>query len=430
MVEIQVVHGSYLLYLELPGSIRLRTVAPSGLGGEKQGTSRPRGVELIRASISASLREHEKRIAGAGKILLLVDDNTRVTPVQLLVEPVVKVARVAGASIEMIVAGGSHRPMTRQEKVAKFGEQVVETIPIHDHAWDDPATFVHLGTTPSGRKILVNKRLADFEAFVVALGNIVPHRVCGFSGGYKIILPGLTCTETMNDIHYMSAMVPSEQLLGIARNPVRDAINEIHRYRPVDFLINTVLDARSNIVSLCLGDPINSQFEGAAAAKQVYGAHASPLADVVIADAVPESLDFWVCAKALTNCKSFVKPGGHLVVFMPCTEGFSAAHGAVLLKYGYHAPAKIDEMVADGTIDRNHLLEASHLAHVGEVLSHCHVHLVSDGLDPVVMGKQGFDVVRAGDVDHLLTSICKDKDVTVVRRGSEICPIMQADVHA
>jgi nickel-dependent lactate racemase len=269
--------------------------------------------------------------------------------------------------------------------------------------------------------------------FVICLGNIVPHRVCGFSGGYKILLPGLTCQDTMNKVHYTSAKYSSEQILGVARNPVRDAINEIRLHRPIDFLINTVLDGASRIVSLCLGDPIESQYQGAAVAKEIYGVKVGTPADIVIADAVPEQIDWWLCAKAACNCKSFVKPGGHLVLLTPCTEGWSPAHGKVLLDYGYRPPAEIDAMVKSGAIKGEHLLEASHLAHIGEVLAHCKVHLISDTLDAKQLGKQGFDIIKSSEFPVFVNSLVANQQgstvgralrVKIVRRGSEILPVV------
>ncbi|NMC06916.1 MAG: DUF2088 domain-containing protein [Candidatus Lokiarchaeota archaeon] len=385
----------------------------------------------------------------AKSIIVVSDDNTRVTPVKTLLPPIITMAKQSAKPISIIVAGGSHRHMTRDEKRAKFGAAIVDEIPVLDHEWADESTMVNFGKARCGSNgdgshdydIKLSRVACEPGTFVIGLGNIVPHRVCGFSGGYKILLPGLTCQATMNEIHYASARFTSERILGVVRNPVRDAINEIGIYRPIDFLVNTVLDGASRIVSLCLGDPVAAQFEGAGVARAIYGVQVGTPADIVIADAVPEHVDWWLCAKAACNCKTFVKPGGHLVLLAPCTEGWSPAHEGILLEHGYHAPAVIDAMVAGGQIPRDHLLEASHLAHVGEVLTHCHVHIISDTLDKKIIGKQGFDIVRSRDfqalVDDLVRDTHHDHDshddhasnslapprVTIVRRGSEILPL-------
>jgi nickel-dependent lactate racemase len=390
------------------------------------------GMEALTRLFTTELAKQRKRMEKSARILVVSDDNTRVTPVKDLLPPVIAAAKKVQKEMAIIVAGGSHRHMTREEKRDKFGGDIVDQVPVLDHQWADEAAFVNFGKAKGGYDIKLARVACEPGTFVIGLGNVVPHRVCGFSGGYKILLPGLTCQDTMNKIHYASAGYTSEQLLGVAKNPVRDAINEVGKHRPIDFLINTVLDGRSRIVSLCLGDPVESQYQGAAIAKEIYGVQVGTPADIVIADAVPEHIDWWLCAKAACNCKSFVRPGGHLVLLAPCTEGWSPAHADVLLRYGYHPPGEIDAMVKDGAIRSEHLLEASHLAHVGEVQSHCKVHIISDTLDPKQLAKQGFDIVRSRDFQAIVHDLVaghqravpgRTPRVRIVRRGAEILPI-------
>lgn len=432
--------GGEDLAFNIPAGIHVEDIAPaiSTTGNDRL---EQRDIDVVGTRITKEIALARGKINLASRILVVSDDNTRVTPVKMLLPPVITAAKHAGKPVAIIIAGGSHRHMTRDEKRAKFGADIVDEIPVLDHEWSDESTLVNFGRSRGGYDIKLARVACELGTFIIGLGNIVPHRVCGFSGGYKILLPGLTCQATMNEIHYASARFTSERILGVVRNPVRDAINEIGIYRPIDFLVNTVLDGASRIVSLCLGDPVAAQFEGAGVARAIYGVQVGTPADIVIADAVPEHVDWWLCAKAACNCKTFVKPGGHLVLLAPCTEGWSPAHEGILLEHGYHAPAVIDAMVAGGQIPRDHLLEASHLAHVGEVLTHCHVHIISDTLDKKIIGKQGFDIVRSRDfqalVDDLVRDTHHDHDshddhasnslapprVTIVRRGSEILPL-------
>nr|MDO8086654.1 lactate racemase domain-containing protein [Candidatus Sigynarchaeum springense] len=423
--------GGEDLAFDLPPIARVEDVSPA-IGSIPGRMADRHEKKAVMRPIAAELANQRGAIEKSARILVVSDDNTRVTPVKELLPPVIAAAREMGKPVSIIVAGGSHRHMTRDEKREKFGAAIVDEITVLDHGWSDESTLVSFGRSRGGYEIKLARAACEHGTFLVGLGNIVPHRVCGFSGGYKILLPGLTCQDTMNRIHYASVAYPSERILGIARNPVRDAINEIAQFRPIDLLINTVLDGASRIASLCLGDPVAAHYQGATIAKEIYGVKVGAPADVVIADAVPEHIDWWLCAKAATNCKSFVRPGGHLVLLAPCTEGWSPAHESILLKYGYHPSAEIDAMVKDGRISPAHLLEASHLAHVGEVLAHCRVHLVSDTLDKKAIGKQGFDVVRSRDFPALVhdlvaiqkeTSPSRETHVKIVRRGSEILPI-------
>ena len=427
--------GSTTLTFELPDDAIIESASPKISSASPEGkTTRDTMQEraMIQGLIERELVRFTRRLDKYSMVIIACDDNTRVTPVQVLLPGVIEFARNAGKEVEIIVAGGSHRNMTAEEKVEKFGGEIVDAVQIIDHEWDCDENFVSFGRAAGGYDLKLNARVCEPGVFLVGMGNIVPHRVCGWSGGYKILLPGLTCQDTMNRIHYLSATFASEAILGVPKNPVRQAINEIGNHRPIDFLVNTVLDGNSNIVSLCLGDPVVSQYQGCDVAKDIYGVPVGEPADIVIADAVPESIDFWLCAKAVTNTKSFVKQGGDLVVLAPMTEGWSPAHADILFKYGYRPPAEIDALVQDGTIAPEHLLEASHLSHLGEVQEHCTVHLVSDTVDQELLARNRFDIVRSADLDDCLQCIIakqraelngRELRVKIVRRGSEILPV-------
>ncbi|MHA1699428.1 MAG: lactate racemase domain-containing protein [Promethearchaeota archaeon] len=436
---IPVNYGFEKIDLEVPEDLSLEMVMPSTTTApgspEKDENFNKLEQDFINKFIYHDLMGVQEKIKKSKYILIASDDNTRVTPVAELIQPIRAVSSKLEKEIKIIVAGGSHRLMTRDEKVLKFGKDICEEVSIIDHEWSNPESFQSFGQTKFGYELKLNKIASDLDLFLIGIGNIVPHRVVGFSGGYKILLPGLSCSETIGKIHYLSAKYPSERILGLERNPIRDQINMVDKFRPINYLVNTVLDGNSNIISLCTGHPITAQYQGALLSKRIYGVHVGQPADMVISDSIPEIIDFWVCSKALTNTKSFVKKGGDLAVYLPCDEGLSPKHGKILMKYGYFAPPRIDEMVNDGTIDSCHLLEASHLAHVGEVLEHCQIHLISDGLASANLDEFGFHVVRVKEskeyIAHLFKKVKSRSSaqgrkpvVKVVRRGSEILPIL------
>ncbi|MFX0103396.1 MAG: lactate racemase domain-containing protein [Candidatus Hodarchaeota archaeon] len=433
-----IAYGENTVDLEIPDYCNVEIVEPKKWHREIS----PRDAEINRVIRNAlninrvirnALNQLQEDIEKSSKVIIACDDNTRVTPVKLLLMPILSFSKKLGKEVEIIIAGGSHRKMDKVEKVEKFGGCINLNYKIIDHDWDNDDAFVNFGKSREGYDLKINKHVCDPGIFLIGMGNIVPHRVAGFSGGYKILLPGLSSPDTINKIHFTSAMYKSEEILGHPKNPVRDMINEIHDQRPINFLVNTVLDGDSNIISLCMGDPISSQYQGASVAKEIYGVKVNEPADVVISDSVPEVLDFWVGAKAVVNTKSFVKKGGHLIVLTPCIEGLSPSHGQVLLKYGYHSPAKIQEMVEEGGIDSNHLIEAAHLVQVGEVVEHCNLHLVSDGLDNQDLEKYNIHVEKLEGFQELISEIIKNLkavagskqiNVKIVRRGSEILPLV------
>jgi nickel-dependent lactate racemase len=146
------------------------------------GLNEPIGAPLLSDSLQAGSR-----------VLILVDDNTRITPTHLILPLVIDqlfTAGIAQADIKLLVASGTHRPMTEAEKERKYGAAIVRDFPVIDHNWRDREQLTQLPTTCQGTEIYVNKLVLEAD-FVLGIGHIVPHRVAGFSGGCKIVQPGI-----------------------------------------------------------------------------------------------------------------------------------------------------------------------------------------------------------------------------------------------
>ncbi|MBD3187133.1 DUF2088 domain-containing protein [Candidatus Bathyarchaeota archaeon] len=436
----QIKYGDDVLEIELPDDIIVDRVAPASHGGAKACHSlrddhAEDTYEYLYGKIHQALIHASTRIEKCGKIVIACDDNTRVTPVKQLVPPIIDFADARGIPAEIIIAGGSHRKMTRMEREKKFDKAIMDRVEIMDHEWKEEAVFSNVGTIHAGDEsipLLLNRIACNHDSFLMGIGNIVPHSVAGFSGGYKILLPGLSCEETVRWVHYLISKFPSEAILGIADNPVRRTINSVHQHRKIDLLVNTVLDGSSRVVSLCLGNPITAQAQGASISRRVHGVPVNTPGDIVITDSVPESVDFWVVAKAVTNTKAFTRKGGHLIVFGPCDEGLSPMHGDALKRMGYDAPRNIRSRVKGGDIPREFLLEASHACQVGEVMEHCHLHLVASGLDVDAMASIGLHVItpaRASSFVRELIEITRNEvtgrkpRVKIIHRGAEILPL-------
>ena len=169
-------------------------------------------------------------------------------------------AGVERGGISILIAGGSHRPMTEDELRAKVGHQVFESVPVFNHEYANKEKLVYLGDTANGTPIWINKMV--FEAdLVLAVGGIVPHRYCGWSGGGKIIQPGVCGEETTIATHLM--ITKDESItLGNIDNPVRAEIDEIALKAGLKFIVNVIMDADQRVVGLVAGDPIKAHRSG------------------------------------------------------------------------------------------------------------------------------------------------------------------------
>lgn len=126
------------------------------------------------------------------RVLIVIDDNTRLTPVNKLL-PILfsdlKKKQVRDGQIKVLIALGTHRPMTPEEIKLKVGEAVYGRVEVMNHDYKDKGELMDLGKTANGTPIEMN-RLALEADFLIGIGSIVPHHVARYSGGSKIILPG------------------------------------------------------------------------------------------------------------------------------------------------------------------------------------------------------------------------------------------------
>lgn len=129
------------------------------------------------------------------KILILIDDNTRVTPVNKILPVLIKYLTndmgIPLENIEILTAPGTHRVMTEDEIIQKVGEQIYKTVRISQHDFTDKNALIDMGIVEvDGMKfpIHVNKKVQEFD-YIIGLGNIIPHSDAGYSGGGKLYNP-------------------------------------------------------------------------------------------------------------------------------------------------------------------------------------------------------------------------------------------------
>ena len=268
---------------------------------------------------------------GAEKVVLVADDNTRLTPADKIIPILLDELTAAGIrdeQVTVIIALGTHRPMTQEEILAKYGPEVVRRVQVKNHNFRDPALMVDLGTTPNGTHIQVNREA--FEAdFKIGIGSIVPHYIPGFAGGAKIVQPGISAERTTAETHLLSTCEP-RSFLGIRDNPVRIELNSIARAVRLNTIVNTVLNCHGDVVGVFYGDVVEAFNAGVELSRDVYSVELPEVADIVVASSYPCDIEFWQAHKALYPADLAVKAGGVIVLATPCYEGVSVTHADIL----------------------------------------------------------------------------------------------------
>jgi len=266
------------------------------------------------------------------RVILVSDDNTRLTPVDRIIPALLRRLNTAGIpdrQISCVMALGTHRYMTDEEMAAKVSPDVFDRIEVFNHLWRDPEMLVDFGTSGRGTPLQINRAVADADV-VIGLGAIVPHHIAGYSGASKIIQPGVCGAGTTAQTHMLSCESGGDSFLGIVDNPVRQDMDDMGDKVGLKTIFNVVMNSEGGVVGLFFGDMRAAFKAGAKLARKIYGVTYTETPDIVLANSHPCNLDFWQAHKSQYPAQRMIKPGGTIIVCTPAPEGVSPVHTELL----------------------------------------------------------------------------------------------------
>lgn len=311
-------YGARRLTLTLPaervvGSIAPNPVTPIGDVGVavEESLGKPSGSpplpDLLRGKTTA---------------LIVTVDATRPSPRELLL-PVLKQCQQAGVTASIVIAIGRHRQMTESEIAAHLGPDIVERHHVFQHDPFDESRMVTKGRTERGTPIRVNKAIFEHD-IIIGVGTIEPSYLCGWSGGRKLLMPGLAHHESINNNHFYLTH-PDAQIGRLHGNPVSDDAAEFASRLPIHFILYAVVGPNDEIVSIVAGDPVEAHEKGCASSEQIYRVKRMQ-AEIVISSpgGAPYDFDLVQGKKAIIPAAQVVKRNGVVIICAECRDGLGA----------------------------------------------------------------------------------------------------------
>lgn len=352
------------------------------------------------------------------KIVIVASDVTRPAPSWVMVPCVVEELEKAGVKdedITVVFGLGSHRKQTEEEKKRLVGEDIYSRIKCID---SDPEECIHMGTCKNGTSVDIFKIVAEADRRILT-GNVEYHYFAGYSGGMKAIMPGVSSHDAIQSNH-KNMIRPGAYAGHLEGNPVREDIEEVYNFCPVDFIVNVALDDHKKIAFAAAGDRIEAHREACRFLDSIYKIKIDKPADVVIVSTggYPKDINLYQAQKSIDNAKHAVKEGGIMVVSASCKEGYgSSVFGEWIQKYD----TPDDRIKA---IHEHFELGGHKSAALALVQKKCSIYLVTD-MDDAMVTKANMtpfhDLQQA--VDAALDKMGKDASVYVIPVGGSTLPM-------
>lgn len=280
-----------------------------------------------------------------------VCDITRPAPNQVTLPPVLERLHAAGLAAEditILIATGLHRPSTSDELDIILGRQIASRYRVVNHNAREMGQHRFLGNTGRGTPVYIDDRFIAADIHIT-LGFIEQHLMLGFSGGRKLVAPGLAAQETIKVLHSPLFMREPKAIEGsIEDNPLHQELLEIARMARHDFMLDVALTRTRDIAGVFAGDPVAAHAAGVKFVSESLLETIPEPVDAVITTAAgyPLDLTFYQAIKGITAAQHILKPGGKILLIAECDEGAGAREFAEKLRRLTTYEAFLDELKA------------------------------------------------------------------------------------
>lgn len=291
-----------------------------------------RALDSPVGSIGDHPRSLKDLAATAQSACIVICDITRPVPNHLFLRPLIEKLTAAGMNadnITVLVATGLHRPNLGAELEELVGDPwVLDTVEVVNHDARDRSQMSDLGSTATrGTPVKINRRLVEADLRIVT-GLVEPHFMAGYSGGRKVIAPGVAHADTITTFHNFSFMSdPASINCNLQGNPLHEEQLEIVKLLGGAYAINTVIDEDRNLSFVNFGEITASHAE---AVRFIEEYCRVPVADhfpIVLTSSAGYPLDktYYQTVKGMVGAMDILAPGGNLLIASECSEGLGSA---------------------------------------------------------------------------------------------------------
>lgn len=263
---------------------------------------------------------------GRSSACVVICDITRPVPNAILLPPILEQlegAGIARESITVLIATGIHRPNEGDELVELVGPEIASKYKCINHLSKDENVLRYVGQTRAAIPIYCNRHYLNADLKVLT-GFIEPHLWAGYSGGRKLILPGITGLETMKYMHgYEMIDHPGTTYGNLTDNPFHEAGLEVAQMVGVDFIVNITLNESRKITGVFAGHHELAHLEGVAFCENWSVVETDKPFDLAVTCGGGQPLDktLYQTVKGMSGANPIVRSGGTILVASQCELG-------------------------------------------------------------------------------------------------------------
>ena len=386
----------------------------------------------VRAALDAPIGAPPLTALARGRrsACILICDITRPVPNHLFLRPMVEDLTGAGIpldAITILVATGLHRPNEGHELRELVRDPwVLEKVRIENHFARDDAAHLDLGVTATrGTPVKLDRRFMEAE-LKIATGLVEPHFMAGWSGGRKVVAPGIAHQDTIRTFHSARFMEdPLAMQCNLASNPLHEEQLEIVRMVGDIYALNTVIDEDRDLVAVTFGEIIASHLAAVDAVRPSAVVPMPRRFSTVVTSAAGHPLDktYYQTVKGMVTPLDILAPGGTLIIASACSEGIGSpefrAAQARLVRLG--PDAFLDTLLAKRFADVDEWQTEMQLKpmRLGRIQLH------TTGLDAEDRRITGVELVD--DLDGAIAAAVArhgDSAVAVIPEGPYVVPVL------
>lgn len=367
---------------------------------------------------------------GRESACIVISDVTRPVPNEKLLTPLLNCLHDSGLSedkITILIATGLHRPNVGDELEEMIGARIKEKYRVENHDARAGETHTPIGEVPFGTEgksadVAINSLYLQSD-LKITTGLIEPHLMAGYSGGRKLVCPGIASAQTIMQFHSPPMIGHKRAHAGnLQENPVHAMSREVAGRTGVDFICNVTLSETRQTTGVFSGDLDHAHQTGIAHVDQQTKVLCRP-ADIIITTAAGYPLDttLYQTIKGMLGALPAIKTGGTMIVAAGCAQGLGSEEFVSMCRSLCSVDAFLDRIYNEPVV-----IDQWQLQEMMQVLQKCEVMLVTHGLDDQTV--RDCLLTPMPSVEDALAAALKkhghNAQVTVIPEGPYVTPVV------